>query len=85
MMNSSKKFVGPVNIGNPSEISIIDLAKKISEILNIKSTIKYLPLPIDDPYRRKPDISLAIEKLNWRPVVNLSTGLKDTINYLSKN
>lgn len=84
MMNSSKKFVGPVNIGNPSEISIMDLAKKISEILNIKSTIKFLPLPIDDPYRRKPDISLAIEKLNWRPLVNLSTGLKETINYLSK-
>ena len=65
MMNANSKFTGPVNIGNPSEISILELAKKIADIMNIKLKIKFLPLPIDDPYRRKPDISLAKNLLNW--------------------
>ncbi len=85
MMNANSKFTGPVNIGNPSEISILELAKKIADIMNIKLKIKFLPLPIDDPYRRKPDISLAKNLLNWSPKVNLMTGLKSTINYLAEN
>ncbi len=85
MMSANSKFTGPVNIGNPSEISILELAKKIADIMNIKLKIKFLPLPIDDPYRRKPDISLAKNLLNWSPKVNLMTGLKSTINYLAEN
>ncbi len=79
MMESNE--VGPINLGNPEEISILDLAKLIINLTNSKSKIKYFPLPNNDPTRRKPDISLAKNKLNWEPDINLKEGLIKTINY----
>ncbi len=79
--NSDINFTGPVNLGNPEEYKIISLAKKIIELTNSKSQLKFLPLPDDDPKQRKPNISLAKVKLNWLPDTNLETGLLKTINY----
>jgi UDP-glucuronate decarboxylase len=81
MMNSPNNFIGPVNIGNPEEYKIIELAKKIIEMTNSKSKFVFMPLPQDDPLQRRPDITLAKEKLNWKPTINLEQGLKKTINY----
>ena len=79
--NSDDNFTGPVNLGNPEEYKIISLAKKIIELTNSKSQLKFLPLPDDDPKKRKPNISLANVKLNWLPDTNLEKGLIKTINY----
>jgi len=79
LMNSN--FSEPVNLGNPEEITILELAKKIKELTNSKSRIVFKGLPIDDPERRCPDISLAKQKLNWQPVVDLEEGLLKTIEY----
>lgn len=76
--------VGPVNLGNPEEHTIIELANLIKEMTGSRSKLVFKPLPNDDPVRRKPDISLAIEKLNWAPKTKLSTGLEKTINYYEK-
>jgi UDP-glucuronate decarboxylase len=84
MMNTGDDFIGPVNIGNPEEYRIVDLARKIIEMTATGSKIIHLPLPEDDPKQRQPDISLAKEKLNWLPVVNLETGLARTIEYFKK-
>jgi len=84
MMNSPDEFTGPVNIGNPEEFKIIELAAKVIEMTNSKSKIIYLPLPQDDPLQRKPDISLAIEKLNWYPNIKLEQGLVKTIKYFDE-
>ncbi len=84
MMNSSDDFIGPVNIGNPEEYKIIDLAKKIIEMTGSRSKLEFLPLPQDDPRKRKPDITLAKEKLGWEPRVPLETGLQKTIEYFDK-
>jgi UDP-glucuronate decarboxylase len=84
MMNTGDEFIGPVNIGNPEEYRIVDLARKIIEMTATGSKIIHLPLPEDDPKQRQPDISLAKEKLNWIPVVNLDTGLARTIEYFKK-
>jgi UDP-glucuronate decarboxylase len=84
MMNTNDDFIGPVNIGNPNEISINKLASIIMELTNSKSQIIYQDLPEDDPKRRNPDISLAKNKLNWRPVISLKTGLSKTINYFKQ-
>jgi UDP-glucuronate decarboxylase len=81
MMNSHKEFTGPVNIGNPNEFTMIELAKIIIEITESKSKIVFQDLPQDDPLQRQPVISLAEEKLNWRPSVDLSKGLRLTIEY----
>ncbi|MDA3891769.1 MAG: SDR family oxidoreductase [Salinivirgaceae bacterium] len=84
MMNS-KDFVGPVNIGNPNEFTILELAQKVIEITNSKSKIVNLPMPSDDPTQRKPDISLAKEKLaGWEPNIQLNEGLKETVAYFSE-
>jgi len=80
-MNSPDDFTGPVNLGNPVEFSIIELAKKAIELTGSKSRIIFKPLPSDDPKQRQPDITLAIEKLGWRPIVSLEDGLKKTIEY----
>ncbi|MCC6220755.1 MAG: SDR family oxidoreductase [Deltaproteobacteria bacterium] len=72
-------FVGPVNLGNPCEMSVTDLALKIVKFTNSRSEFTYLPLPKDDPVRRQPDISLAREKLGWEPEVNVDEGLERTI------
>jgi len=80
MMNSSNTN-GPINIGNPAEITMRSLAKTIIRLTNSKSELSYLPLPQDDPHRRKPDITLAQKKINWSPKIDLETGLKKTIDY----
>jgi UDP-glucuronate decarboxylase len=82
MMNNQDDFVGPVNIGNPNEFTIKDLAEKILELIpESKSKIVYKKLPQDDPRQRQPDISLAKEKLDWQPKVQLNSGLNKTISY----
>ena len=81
MMESPDDFRGPVNLGNPGEFKIIELAEMVIKMTNSKSKIVYKPLPEDDPKVRKPDITLAKTKLNWEPKVPLEEGLKETINY----
>lgn len=84
MMENEIGFIGPVNLGNPVETSILDFAKFIIELTGSKSKIVFLPLPSDDPTQRKPDISLAKEKLNWEPSVDVKDGLLKTIEYFNK-
>ncbi len=85
MMNSGEDFVGPVNLGNPNEFTILELANKVIALTNSKSKIVYKPLPQDDPLQRKPDISLAKEKLDgWQPKIQLEEGLLKTIEYFRK-
>jgi len=81
MMDSQDDFVGPLNLGNPNEITILELAKKIIELTNSKSKIVFKPLPEDDPKKRCPDISLARKMLNWEPKISFKEGLLKTINY----
>ncbi|MDP2932889.1 MAG: SDR family oxidoreductase [bacterium] len=76
-----QNFTGPVNLGNPAELKIKDIAEKIISLTGSKSKMVYKPLPQDDPKMRRPDISLAKEKLNWEPKVGLDEGLKQTIEY----
>lgn len=84
MMNS-ENFIGPVNLGNPNEFTILELAEKVIELTHSKSNIVNLPLPKDDPEQRKPDISLAKQQLNdWQPNIQLEEGLKKTIAYFEK-
>ncbi|MEI8388694.1 MAG: UDP-glucuronic acid decarboxylase family protein [bacterium] len=83
MMNS-KDFTGPVNLGNPVETPIVEFAERIIKLTGSKSKIIFLPLPQDDPTQRKPDISLASEKLGWQPEVQLQDGLTRTIEYFDK-
>ena len=78
------QFVGPVNIGNPGEFTIRQLAEKVIELTGSPSKLVNLPLPKDDPLQRKPDISLAKEKLGWEPKVDLEEGLKRTIGYFQR-
>jgi UDP-glucuronate decarboxylase len=85
MMESPKDFTGPVNIGNPDEFSMIELAAKIIELTKSTSKLVYLPLPEDDPKQRQPDITLAHNKLSWKPTTSLDMGLKKTIKYFSDN
>ena len=80
MMNT-EDFPGPVNLGNPGEFTILELAEKVIKLTGSKSKIVYKPLPQDDPMQRQPDISLAKEKLGWEPKINLEEGLKRTIDY----
>lgn len=84
MMENEIGFIGPVNLGNPVETSILDFAKFIIELTGSKSKIVFLPLPSDDPTQRKPDISLAKEKLNWEPSIDVKDGLLKTIEYFKK-
>jgi len=81
LMASADSFTGPVNLGNPVEVSVGELARKIIKMTGSKSRIVYLPLPEDDPKQRKPDISLAKKELDWQPVVDLESGLRKTIEY----
>ncbi|WP_405576026.1 UDP-glucuronic acid decarboxylase family protein [Winogradskyella sp. Asnod2-B02-A] len=82
MMNSRDGFIGPVNIGNPIEFTMLDLAKEVIDLIGSKSKISFLPLPQDDPLQRQPDISLAKKELGgWEPKIQLKEGLKHTINY----
>lgn len=81
VMNSSNGFTGPVNLGNPFECSMVELAEKVLRLTSSKSKLVYMPLPQDDPKQRKPDISLAKSYLKWEPKVTLDDGLAVTIEY----
>jgi len=81
MMNTPGDFIGPVNLGNPEEYSILELAEKIIALTRSKSKIVFEPLPQDDPLQRKPNIELARDKLKWEPRKQLEAGLEETINY----
>ena len=83
MMNQ-ESFIGPVNIGNPNEFTVLELAEKIIELTNSNGKIVFRELPIDDPLQRKPDISIAQNKLDWAPKIQLEEGLQKTINYFSE-
>jgi UDP-glucuronate decarboxylase len=84
MMNSEKGFTGPVNIGNPGEFTMLQLAEMVITLSNSKSKIIYQPLPSDDPKQRQPNIDLAKDKLAWQPKVELKDGLRETIAYFKK-
>ena len=84
MMNSDDDFTGPVNIGNPHEFTILELAEKVIDLTHSRSHIVFHPLPQDDPKQRKPDITLAKERLNWEPTIELEKGLVKTIDYFRK-
>lgn len=85
MMATGNDFQGPVNVGNPGEFTMLELAEKIISKTNSKSKLVYRPLPADDPVRRKPDITLAKEKLdNWEPKISLDEGLNKTIAYFER-
>jgi len=81
LMKSPDDFTGPVNLGNPGEFTILELAEKIIALTAATSSIVFKPLPQDDPLQRKPDISLAREKLGWAPSIDLENGLRRTIDY----
>jgi UDP-glucuronate decarboxylase len=81
MMASPADFTGPVNVGNPREFTMLELAEKVISLTGSKSKISYKPLPPDDPKQRKPDITLAKKELGWQPEVSLEDGLKETIAY----
>ena len=84
LMNTEDQFTGPVNLGNPREFTINELAKLVIKMTNSGSSLTYDSLPEDDPIQRKPDISLAIEKLQWKPTIKLEDGLRKTIDYFIK-
>ena len=84
LMNSRDGFTGPVNIGNPVEFTMLELAEKVIELTGSKSKIIFLPLPQDDPLQRQPDITLAKKELGWEPTINLEAGLIKTIEYFRK-
>ncbi len=83
-MDSPDAFTGPVNIGNPGEFTIKELAEKVIEMTGSSSQLTYKPLPSDDPTQRRPDINLAREKLGWEPGIVLEEGLKPTIAYFDE-
>jgi len=84
MMNTDDSFIGPVNIGNPNEFTMLELAQKVIELTDSKSKIIFCPLPSDDPKQRKPDIQLAKNRLNWEPEIQLQEGLLKTIDYFKQ-
>ena len=81
LMATADQFTGPVNLGNPGEFTILELAKKVIELTGSKSELVFRPLPEDDPMQRKPDISLAGRELSWKPAIALEQGLRRTIDY----
>lgn len=84
LMNSTDEFTGPVNLGNPAELSMLELAEKIISLTRSESKITYKSLPEDDPRQRRPDISLARNKLGWDPAIDLLEGLSRTIAYFKE-
>lgn len=84
LMNTDEKVLGPINIGNPTEYNILQLAEKIKEMTGSHSSIKFFPLPLDDPKKRRPNISLAKKTLAWEPTVPLEEGLRKTIDYFKE-
>jgi UDP-glucuronate decarboxylase len=83
-MDSGDEVTGPINLGNPQEFSILELAEKTIELTDSKSKIVYEPLPPDDPRQRQPSIELAKERLGWEPKVALMEGLRRTIDYFEE-
>jgi len=83
-MASPEDFLGPVNLGNPDEFTILELAEKVISLTDSRSEIVFKELPIDDPLKRKPDISLAKNKLDWEPIIKLEEGLVKTIEYFGE-
>ena len=81
LMNSSPEITGPINLGNPDEFSMLELAELVLELTGSKSKLEYRDLPIDDPVRRQPDISRAKQELGWEPSIPLREGLARTIAY----
>jgi UDP-glucuronate decarboxylase len=84
MMNNPGGFIGPVNIGNPNEFTILELAERVIHLSGSRSRIVFKPLPADDPTQRRPDIGLAQEKLGWQPTIELEEGLRRTIDYFKE-
>ncbi|MDA9210903.1 SDR family oxidoreductase [Methylophilaceae bacterium] len=84
LMNSSSDIHGPINLGNNSEFTMIELAEKVLNFTSSKSKLVFKPLPLDDPRQRQPDLSKAKVNLDWQPLVSLDDGLKETINYFKK-
>ena len=84
LMDSPASFTGPVNVGNPGEFTMLELAENVLRLVGGKSKITFHPLPEDDPKQRQPDINLAKEKLGWLPTVQLEDGLKETVIYFRK-
>ncbi len=84
VMNTDDGFIGPINIGNPGEFTILELARKVIDITGSKSEIIFKPLPHDDPKQRKPDISLAQKVLGWNPKISLDEGLRHVIDYFKE-
>lgn len=84
LMENKEEFTGPVNIGNPGEFTMLELAQMVLKLTGSSSKLRFLPLPQDDPRQRKPDITLAKEKLGWEPTVKLEVGLEKTIEYFRR-
>jgi UDP-glucuronate decarboxylase len=84
LMDTPDEFTGPMNLGNPSEFTIMEVAEQVIRLTGSRSTVVHAPLPSDDPLQRKPDISLAREVLQWQPTVQLEEGLERTIHYFRK-
>jgi UDP-glucuronate decarboxylase len=84
LMNSPDDVTGPINIGNPTEMTILTLAERIVGMTGSQSAIEMRPLPADDPLQRRPDITLAKKKLGWEPIVGVDEGLARTINYFRR-
>ena len=85
MMNSGREITGPINLGNPGEFTIGDLANIVIDMTNSDSTVEYLPLPVDDPIRRQPDITRAKNQVGWAPTVPLAEGLETTIKHFKEH
>ncbi len=83
-MATPNDCTGPMNLGNPVELTIIELAEKIVELTGTRAEIVFRPLPMDDPRKRCPDISFARQALGWQPVTGIEDGLKKTIHYFDK-
>jgi UDP-glucuronate decarboxylase len=84
LMNSPEGVTGPINLGNPGEFTIKDLAEQVIELTGSKSKLTHKPLPQDDPRKRRPDITRAREQLNWGPSIALNEGLVKTITYFDE-
>jgi UDP-glucuronate decarboxylase len=84
-MNTGDEVTGPMNVGNPREFTILQLAEMVIEMTGSKSTIKRMPLPSDDPKQRRPDISLVKKTLDWEPTTSLEQGLAKTIDYFKSS
>jgi UDP-glucuronate decarboxylase len=83
-MMEQQEFMGPVNLGNPEEITVLELAELVIRLTASRSRIVFKELPVDDPVRRRPDVALAAEKLGWQVKVGLQDGLRETIDYFKK-